>query len=428
MKPEQKLGSLEKSRLTQGFKMNKAVLGTILGTALLGVAKSKGSKSSDSEYLSTDMFNYIIYGKYGFLKGFGIGFSAHKIHPEQWVDLAIKSVKLGEAFRSMTIFPKLTKDQLFDLFLIYSVDFQRSSEKGEESKNVLSEVLIKAFDDYEKGMAFLNHAIDQMEEELYWDEFVSTGNELMERGELYDTFYSRFIKDEVRDMTLPVGKHLYSGIHSSSKPTIESIKSYKDYFWCSDGFGTAVKFTGPLVDDEYHPSIVEYKVEKDISALEMSPFTYLSVLQYIRFMNTGEYKTFTIGTAEKRKNLKDYFCSLGYGAWFISDYYIKKDYFLPNSKLLPERMTYASDILICDVEKVTIENIYSGYLRWYQLEEGGETFLVYTGKDQDEEAKTVFLDRVVDDGNEMQRTSNIRFNRMVDTIGFDGKYTFGTDD
>ena len=110
-------------------------------------------------------------------------------------------------------------------------------------------------------------------------------------------------------------------------------------------------------------------------------------------MNTGEYETFTIGTAEKRKNLKDYFCSLGYGAWFISDYYIKKDYFLPNSKLLPERMTYASDILICDVEKVTIENIYSGHLRWYQLEEGGETFLVYTGTNQDEEAKTVFLDR-----------------------------------
>ena len=68
---------------------------------------------------------------------------------------------------------------------------------------------------------------------------------------------------------------MYSGIHSSSKPTIESIKSYKDYFWCSDGFGAAVKFAGPLVDDEHHPSIVEYKVEKDISALEMSPFTYL---------------------------------------------------------------------------------------------------------------------------------------------------------
>ena len=408
--------------------MNKLAIGTIVGTALLGLAKNKGSKSLDSQYLSAGMFNYIIYGKYGFLKDFGIGFNAHQIDPEEWVDLTIESEKLGESFRNMTTFPKLTKDQLFDLFLIYSVDFQRSSEKGVESENILAKVLINAFDDYEKGMAFLNHAIDQMEEELYWDEFVSIGNELMERGELYDTFYSRFIKDEVRDMTLPAGKDLYSGIHSSSKPTIESIKSYKDYFWCSDGFGAAVKFAGPLVDDEHHPSIVEYKVEKDISALEMSPFTYLSVLQYIRFMNTGEYETFAIGTAEKRKKIKDYFCSLGYGAWFISDYYIKKDYFLPNSKLLPERMTYASDILICDVEKVTIENIYSGCLRWYQLEEGGETFLVYTGTNQDEEAKTVFLDRVADDGNEMQRTANIRFNRMVDATGFDAKYTFGTGD
>ena len=142
----------------------------------------------------------MIYGKYGFLKGFGIGFSAHQIDSEEWVDLTIKSAKLGEAFRNMTIFPKLTKDQLFDLFLIYSVDFQRSSEKGVESENILAQVLIKAFDDYEKGMAFLNHAIDQMEEELYWDEFVSIGNELMEKGELYDTFYSRFIRDEVRDI------------------------------------------------------------------------------------------------------------------------------------------------------------------------------------------------------------------------------------
>jgi len=118
--------------------MNKLAIGTIVGTALLGLAKNKGSKSLDSQYLSADMFNYIIYGKYGLLKSFGIGFSAHQIDSEEWVDLTIKSVKLGEAFRNMTIFPKLTKDQLFDLFLIYSVDFQRSSEKGVESENVLA--------------------------------------------------------------------------------------------------------------------------------------------------------------------------------------------------------------------------------------------------------------------------------------------------
>ena len=57
--------------------------------------------------------------KYGFLKNFGIGFDAHQIDPEKWVDLTIKSIKLGELFRNMTAFPKLTKDQLYDLFLIY---------------------------------------------------------------------------------------------------------------------------------------------------------------------------------------------------------------------------------------------------------------------------------------------------------------------
>ena len=121
----------------------------------------------------------------------------------------------------------MTKDQLYDLFFIYSVDLERSSEKGEKSGGVLNQVIIDAFDDEEKGMEFLNHAIDQMEEELYWDEFVSKATELRQNGKLYDTFHSRFIKDETRDIILPVGKHLYSGIHSSSKPTIKSIRSYK---------------------------------------------------------------------------------------------------------------------------------------------------------------------------------------------------------
>ena len=381
-------------------------------------SKSRPSKSVDSKYLSTEMFNYIIYGKYGFLKNFGIGFDAHQIDPEKWVDLTIKSIKLGELFRNMTAFPKLTKDQLYDLFLIYSVDLERSSEKGEKSGGVLNQVIIDAFDDEEKGMEFLNHAIDQMEEELYWDEFVSKATELRQNGKLYDTFHSRFIKDEARDIILPVGKHLYSGIHSSSKPTIKSIRSYKDYFWCSDGFGTAVKFSGQLVDKS--PSIVEYEVKKGISALEMSPFTYLRTLAYIHFMNTGEYKEFSISTAEGRKELKEIFCGLGYGAWFISDFYIKKDYFLPNSKLLLKKITHASDILICDVEKVTIKNIYSGELGLGKLQ--NEVFLIYTGNDQNKQAKTVVLDRFVNG----KTTTEIRQKRLVDTIGSDRQYTFGT--
>ena len=393
------------------------------GGAKKNRAARRRSKSVDSKYLSTEMFNYIIYGKYGFLKNFGISFDAHQIDPEKWVDLTIKSIKLGELFRNMTAFPKLTKDQLYDLFLISSVDLERSSEKGEKSFGVLNQVIIDAFDDEEKGMEFLNHVDYQMEEESYWDEFASKATELKQNGKLYDAFHARFIKDEARDIILPVGKHLYSGIHSSSKPTIKSIRSYKDYFWCSDGFGTAVKFSGQLVDKS--PSIVEYEVKKDISALEMSPFTYLRTLAYIHFMNTGEYKEFTIATPEGRKELKEIFCGLGYGAWFISDFYIKKDYFLPNSKLLLKKMSpftylHASDILICDVERVTIKNIYSGELGLGKLQNG--VFLIYTGNDQNKQAKTVVLDMFVNG----KTTTQIRQKRLVDAIGSDRQYTFGT--
>ena len=190
-------------------------------------AARRPSKSVDSKYLSTEMFNYIIYGKYGFLKNFGIGFDAHQIDPEKWVDLTIKSIKLGELFRNMTAFPKLTKDQLYDLFLIYSVDLERSSEKGEKSGGVLNQVIIDAFDDEEKGMEFLNHAIDQMEEELYWDEFVSKATELRQNGKLYDTFHSRFIKDETRDIICPrrrTKKPVYPK-HSRFRPRARTASS-----------------------------------------------------------------------------------------------------------------------------------------------------------------------------------------------------------
>ena len=127
-----------------------------------------------------------------------------------------------------------------------------------------------------------------------------------------------------------------------------------------------------------------------------------------------------------RKELKEIFCGcLGYGAWFISDFYIKKDYFLPNSKLLLKKMSpftylHASDILICDVEKVTIKNIYSGELGLGKLQ--NEVFLIYTGNDQNKQAKTVVLDRFVNG----KTTTEIRQKRLVDTIGSDRQYTFGT--
>ena len=145
----------------------------------------------------------------------------------------------------------------------------------------------------------------------------------------------------------------------------------------------------------------------------------------IHFMNTGEYKEFTVATPEGRKELKEIFCGLGYGAWFISDFYIKKDYFLPNSKLLLKKMSpftylHASDILICDVEKVTIKNIYSGELGLGKLQ--NEVFLIYTGNDQNKQAKTVVLDRFVNG----KTTTEIRQKRLVDTIGSDRQYTFGT--
>ena len=81
---------------------------------------------------------------------------------------------------------------------------------------------------------------------------------------------------------------------------------------------------------------------------------------------------------------------------------------------------HASDILICDVEKVTIKNIYSGYLELGKLQSG--VFVIYTGNDQNKQAKTVVLDRFVNG----KTTTEIRQKRLVDTIGSDRQYTFGT--
>ena len=44
--------------------MNKAVLGTIVGAAMIGMANSKGSKNS-VKYLPEDIFMRLIYGTWG---------------------------------------------------------------------------------------------------------------------------------------------------------------------------------------------------------------------------------------------------------------------------------------------------------------------------------------------------------------------------
>lgn len=44
--------------------MNKSVFGTIIGAALLGTVKSKGS-SNQNKYLPEDIFMRLIYGDWG---------------------------------------------------------------------------------------------------------------------------------------------------------------------------------------------------------------------------------------------------------------------------------------------------------------------------------------------------------------------------
>ena len=351
--------------------MNKSALGTIIGTTLLGLVKNSGSLSEP--FMTELQFYYIKFGFYGGLvKGFDLVDNAHDYHPDKLLDFTLQNISLEKSFSEAESAPKFTKDQAFELFVLDCMEKLKNQETDNEN-DLEDSAVYSVFSRFSGNDSIYSTLVENFLDsvETYREDF---DKKVGDNDNLYKLYNEFFISPYIKNTVIPKGTILYLGL--SSKVTNEDIFDFKDSFWCSHSVAVAMGFSPK------ESKLIEYEVIEDMNVQEMGPFSYVAILQYQVLLNTGFYpQSVGVGTYERRSTLREMFCDMGKDGFYIKDYYIKKDFFLPN-KFNFVKFSYlsdASDFLICSPDKVKVKNIY------YSQTQGVYPSSKITGDEKDEE-------------------------------------------
>jgi hypothetical protein len=334
--------------------MNKSVFGTIIGAALLGTVKSKGS-SNQNKYLPEDIFMRLIYGDWGpmaYLAGI------QNITMDQIVEATKHHRVAGkrEYIDFDTTGYKLTEEQLliFKLIEYFSENRDASWLKVDIPVNYHDFL----FSEIESG-------------EDWFQNYIKVNN--LNPDSLEDLFFDLLVEPYIYEIRIPKEDNikLYRGTNGFL--TIDQIRK-EPAFWASESKLIAYNFGSTPFEENAKPFVVEYEQKEDLFLLGINPMVYIQVLQYAALPQIGGVIDIGYHTREKRYELLGYFDSLyqgKYDGWYLSNYYTLKDLHYAGTTFYAGQNT--SDILISSPSKFSISGIYdsSDFAMFpYEVDEG----------------------------------------------------------